>query len=185
MTWIPFVIVCPLVGLAGFVDAIAGGGSLISLPAYLLTGISAHMAIGTNKLSSGMGTLVATAEFARSGYIRAKLAGLAIVCAIIGANTGSHLALLLSDHWSRLLLLIVLPLTAVYLLCRKSALATTPTSPLSPPKTAVYTGLIALALSAYDGFYGPGAGTFIYPASQGIAEKSWRLGGEFIMNFLE
>lgn len=169
MSWLTFVIVCPLVGLAGFVDAIAGGGGLISLPAYLLTGIPTHMAIGTNKLSSGMGTLVATAEFARSGYIRVKLALLAVICAIIGANFGSHLALMLSDHWFRLFLLVVLPLTALYLLWHKSALATTPTIALSPQKTTVYTGLIAVVLGAYDGFYGPGAGTFMLLALTAIA----------------
>ena len=49
-----FLIVCPLVFLAGFVDAVAGGGGLISLPAYMIAGLPVHFAIGTNKLSSGM-----------------------------------------------------------------------------------------------------------------------------------
>ena len=57
-----FLIVCPLVFLAGFVDAIAGGGGLISLPAYLIAGLPVHTAIGTNKLSSGMGTAVYSCE---------------------------------------------------------------------------------------------------------------------------
>lgn len=79
-----FLIVCPLVFLAGFVDAIGGGGGLISLPAYLMAGIPAHFAVGTNKLSSAMGTTVATLEFARSGYIRLKLAFLSVLAAIVG-----------------------------------------------------------------------------------------------------
>lgn len=49
-----FLIVCPLVFIAGFVDAVAGGGGLISLPAYLIAGLPVHTAIGTNKLSSRM-----------------------------------------------------------------------------------------------------------------------------------
>lgn len=49
-----YLIICPLVGIAGFVDAIAGGGGLISLPAYLIAGIPVHNALGTNKLSSTM-----------------------------------------------------------------------------------------------------------------------------------
>ena len=60
---IHFLIICPLVFLAGFVDAVAGGGGLISLPAYLIAGFPVHFAIGTNKLSSGMGTLIATAKW--------------------------------------------------------------------------------------------------------------------------
>ena len=49
-TILQFIIVCPMVFLAGFVDAIAGGGGLISLPAYLIAGVPTHMALGTNKM---------------------------------------------------------------------------------------------------------------------------------------
>ena len=61
ITFIQYIIVCPLVFLAGFVDAIAGGGGLISLPAYMLAGLPVHNAIGTNKLSSAMGATLTTA----------------------------------------------------------------------------------------------------------------------------
>ncbi|MBQ2400029.1 MAG: TSUP family transporter, partial [Muribaculaceae bacterium] len=53
-----YLIVCPLVFLAGFIDAIAGGGGLISLPAYLIAGLPPHSAIGTNKFSACLGTTV-------------------------------------------------------------------------------------------------------------------------------
>ena len=69
-----FLIVCPLLFLAGFVDSIAGGGGLISLPAYLFAGLPVHTAIGTNKLSSACGTSLTTARFIRGGLIRWKLA---------------------------------------------------------------------------------------------------------------
>ena len=62
-----FLIVCPLLFLAGFVDSIAGGGGLISLPAYIFAGLPMHLAIGTNKLSSTCGTSLATARFIRKG----------------------------------------------------------------------------------------------------------------------
>lgn len=64
-----FLIVCPLVFIAGFVDAVAGGGGLISLPAYLIAGLPVHTAIGTNKLSSGMGTAMAIWQYGKSGFI--------------------------------------------------------------------------------------------------------------------
>ena len=60
-----FLIVCPMLFLAGFVDSIAGGGALISLPAYVFAGLPMHLAIGTNKLSSACGTSLATARFIR------------------------------------------------------------------------------------------------------------------------
>lgn len=69
---IQYLIVCPLVFVAGLVDSIAGGGGLIALPAYLIAGVPAHMALGTNKMSSAMGTVVSTARFARNGYLRGK-----------------------------------------------------------------------------------------------------------------
>ena len=71
-TILQFIIVCPMVFLAGFVDAIAGGGGLISLPAYLIAGVPTHMALGTNKMSSMMGTAIATGRFAKNGYIQFK-----------------------------------------------------------------------------------------------------------------
>lgn len=61
-----FFIVCPLVFLAGFVDAIAGGGGLISLPAYMFAGVPVHNAIATNKLSSATGTAVSTWHLVKS-----------------------------------------------------------------------------------------------------------------------
>ena len=60
MSFHTFIILCPLIFLAGFVDSIAGGGGLISLPAYIFTGIPIHNAIATNKLSSSTGTCVST-----------------------------------------------------------------------------------------------------------------------------
>ena len=74
LTLAHFLIVCPLVALAGFVDSIAGGGGLISLPAYLLSGLPVHACIATNKLSSSMGTTLTTVRYAREGYIQFKLA---------------------------------------------------------------------------------------------------------------
>lgn len=64
-----FLIVCPLVFLAGFVDAIAGGGGLISLPAYMFAGIPMHNAIATNKLSSATGTFVSTFRLVKNRHV--------------------------------------------------------------------------------------------------------------------
>ncbi len=69
-----FLIVCPFLFLAGLVDAIGGGGGLISLPAYLIAGLPTHTAIATNKLSSTCGTTLATARFIKNGLVNFKLA---------------------------------------------------------------------------------------------------------------
>ena len=69
LTPVTYLIVLPLVFLAGFVDSVAGGGGIISLPAYLMAGIPAHLAAGTNKVVNGTGTLVAALKYFRSGKV--------------------------------------------------------------------------------------------------------------------
>ena len=85
-----FFIVCPLVFLAGFVDSIAGGGGLISFPAYMLAGVPVHVILGTSKLSSFPGSIVAAARFAKNKYIQWKLALPCGVMAVIGAFWGGR-----------------------------------------------------------------------------------------------
>ena len=65
-----YLILFTLVFLAGFVDSIAGGGGLISLPAYIIAGVPAHFAIGTNKLSSTLGTSISTWRYLKQGYLK-------------------------------------------------------------------------------------------------------------------
>ena len=162
-----FLIVCPLVFLAGFVDAIAGGGGLISLPAYLIAGLPAHYAIGTNKMSSSMGTAVATWKYWKNGYIQWKLAICCAAFALVGSNIGARLGLLLDEQVFRIVLLIILPATAIYLLFRKN-LGSKEDSQLSKA-TYVICMIIAGLIGVYDGFYGPGTGTFLIILLTGVA----------------
>lgn len=159
-TFLPYIIVCPLVFLAGFIDAIAGGGGLISLPAYLIAGLPAHGAIGTNKFSSTMGTTIATWQYARNGFIHWKQIIVAIPATLIGAYIGSNLALLVPENDFKILMLFILPLTAAYILFRKKALTGCET-PYPARKTALIIGALSFGIGMYDGFYGPGTGTFL------------------------
>ena len=162
-----FLIVCPLVFLAGFVDAVAGGGGLISLPAYMIAGLPVHFAIGTNKLSSGMGTTLATARFAKNGYIAWKNALLCIVTALIGSSLGAKLALQLDDYYFKRLILVILPCTALYLTFGKPFVGEKESFPVR--KMILFSALIAFIIGIYDGFYGPGTGTFLLLLLTGIA----------------
>lgn len=159
ITMTHFLIVCPLVFLAGFVDSIAGGGGLISLPAYMISGIPVHSAIGTNKLSSGMGTSLATWRYYKNGYIEWKLALVCAVCAWFASNLGAHLGLLLDDGVFKIVLLFILPLTAYYVF--KCKVLDVEREPFSKKKTTVIAMAVASVIGAYDGFYGPGTGTFL------------------------
>ena len=68
-----YLIVCPLVFLAGLVDSIAGGGGLISLPGYLIAGVPAHLALGTNKMGSTIGTSISAVRLLKHGYLKGKM----------------------------------------------------------------------------------------------------------------
>lgn len=154
-----YIIICPLVFLAGFIDAIAGGGGLISLPAYIFTGLPVINCIATNKMSSSMGTTIATVKYAKGGFIPWKLALFCIPCAFAGSTIGANIALSISNEVFRIIMLIILPLTAVYVLTRKEL--TSKKEPHSSKVMLILSMLIAFAIGIYDGFYGPGTGTFL------------------------
>ena len=155
-----FLIVCPLVFLAGFVDSIAGGGGLISLPAYLLAGLPIHNAIATNKLSSTTGTLVSTLRLVRNHFADLKLALPCMAASFCGSILGARIALLTSDAILKIVLLILLPIVAFYVLKKKDL---EPDLTTQPAQLTQLTILISssLLIGIYDGFYGPGTGTFL------------------------
>lgn len=162
-------LVCALVFLAGYVDAIAGGGGLISLPAYMIAGLPTHTAIATNKMSSAMGTALTTWRFAKSGYIQWKLASLCVVAALLGSAIGSNLVLIVADVYLRLLLLVLLPATAVYVMRSKALEEDNGKNELSSGRMVTISVLVAFVVGAYDGFYGPGTGTFLMLLLTGAA----------------
>ena len=153
-----FLIVCPLTFLGGFVDAVAGGGGLISLPAYMIAGVPVHNAIATNKLSSGMGTTTSTYRLAKLGYIPWRRAALCILMAIIGSSAGANLALMVDAELFKRIMLVIIPLTALYVMRNKKM---DEKEPLSSRQTVIRSALVALLIGVYDGFYGPGTGTFL------------------------
>ena len=161
LTPLHYLIVCPLIFVAGFIDSIAGGGGLISLPAYLISGLPVHTCIATNKLSSSMGTVISTGRYVRAGYVNLRLSVFCVAAALVGASLGANLALMLDDTLFRLLMLVILPLTAFYVLRRKDLFANNQRDDLPFVRLAALASVIAFALGLYDGFYGPGTGTFL------------------------
>lgn len=170
---ITLLIVCPLVFLAQLVDSIAGGGGLISLTAYLLGGLPAHVAIGTNKLSAAIGTAIATGRFAKSGYIKLKLAAPAVAGALAGSAIGAQLALLTPDGIFQWIMVVALPLTAFFVL-RKRSLQVEPDVQIPMTKQLVIIAVASFGIGMYDGFYGPGTGTFMLIAFTAAAKLPLR-----------
>lgn len=166
---ITYFIVCPLVFLAGLMDSIAGGGGLISLPAFLLAGLPAHNAIATNKLSSAIGTTVSTARFAKNGYIKLKFVLPCIVLSLIGSVSGANLSLHMSDSVLKKVMLVILPVVALLVLLDRKGNVPEDGVPITP-RIMIISLMAAFVIGAYDGFYGPGTGTFLILIFTGIAK---------------
>lgn len=164
-----YLIVCPLVFLAGLVDAVAGGGGLISLPAYMIAGLPAHNAIGTNKVSACMGTSLATYKFWKKGFIPVRQAAFCAALALIGSTLGARLVLMVGDNIIKIIMLLILPLTAFYVFKNKDLAAGKGRTPYPEDKTLLISMFFAFAIGLYDGFYGPGTGTFLLLLLTGVA----------------
>ena len=167
LTLTHFLIVCPLCFVAGFVDAVAGGGGLISVTAYMLAGLPTHFAVATNKLSAGMATTLSTIRYAKFGYIDLKLGLLCAAVSLVGSTLGAKLALVVSDYYFKIIILFILPIVAYNTFRGSSWL--TEKEPYSEGKTALLAVPFAFFLGMYDGFYGPGAGVFLLIGLTAIA----------------
>ena len=152
-------LICLGVFCASFMDAIGGGGGIISLPSYLLAGVPVHFALGTNKLSSCIGTVASTVRYVKNGCVDWVLAIPSIVLALAGAHFGTRLQLTVDERYLKFVLLIVLPVIAAILL-KKKDLPEKRKSMNEWLRRGIIWGF-SLVVGTYDGFYGPGTGTFL------------------------
>ena len=152
-------LICVGVFCASFVDAIGGGGGIISVPCYLLAGLPAHFALGTNKLSSCIGTVASTVRYIKNGCVDWLLGIPSIILALVGAHLGTRLQLMVEEKYLQYILLAVLPVIAVIML-RKKQLPEQKGSMNEWLRRSIVWGA-TLLVGTYDGFYGPGTGTFL------------------------
>ena len=161
-----YLIVCPLIFLGGFVDSVAGGGGLITLPAYLMAGLPTHMAMGTNKVVNAIGTGTAALRYLKGGRVQLRVALVAAVTALVGSVIGTRVALLIPEDILKILMLVALPVVAVVLTVKKDfgREGSTPAKAYSSRYEAAAAALIGLLIGCYDGLVGPGTGTFMIMA---------------------
>ena len=157
-------VVCPLIFLAGFVDSVAGGGGLISLPAYLFVGIPVHLASGTNKVVNSTGTAVAAWRYFRSGKVDLRAAVWAAGGALAGAAVGARLALWFSERMLQTCVLVALPVVAVILVVKKDFGRETAEKDWTVRQIHLLSVVIGVVTGMYDGMIGPGTGTFMIMA---------------------
>jgi uncharacterized membrane protein YfcA len=147
--------------LAGFVDAIAGGGGLITVPMLLLAGASPLQALATNKLQGTFGAATALVSYARAGQVRpSDQLGMALISALAGAG-GALIAHLIPVAALRLMMPVVLVGIALFFALKPGLTDTA--RPRRIPVAAFSFAVVPL-IAAYDGFFGPGTGSFFMMA---------------------
>lgn len=154
-------LICPLVFLGGFVDSIAGGGGLISLPSYILVGLPAHMAFGTNKFSSFLGTSFSVFRFIKNKKVHIKAVLSSAISAILGSALGANLTLALDEIYLKYCLLVLLPAAAIFVLSKRDFGKVDRAKNLSDKMIIIFSAISGLFIGAYDGFFGPGTGAFL------------------------
>ena len=163
MTLTPFMflLVCPFLFLAGFVDSIAGGGGLVSMPIYLLAGLPPHTAVATNKLSSKCGTALPTVRFVKNKLINLKLAVPSVIAAVAGSSLGARISVSISETVLRNIIICVLPVAAFFVLNKKMFSGEGKKAAAVTKRTVTVSMISAFLIGVYDGLYGPGTGSFL------------------------
>ena len=156
------IILFPLIFFAGFVDSIAGGGGLISLPAYLFIGLPGHNALATNKLSSSLGTIVSVSRFANSKAIIFEIGIFSVIFSFLGSFLGAKLAMYIPEYILKIILSILIPIAALLILFRHNNNQNVEKETnYKKLKMIILSSLIGFSIGMYDGFFGPGTGTFL------------------------
>ena len=153
---------------AGFVDAIAGGGGTLTVPALLAAGLPPHLALGTNKGQSVFGAATSFGRYARSPLLDRKQALLTFPLGLCGSLVGARLVLWMSPAALRPVVIGLLIAVAAFLAVRRPG-SSAPGKSVARPLLAA--GAVAVLFGAYDGFFGPGTGTFLIAAFVALLGK--------------
>ena len=158
--------------ISGFIDAIAGGGGLITVPSLLAVGIPPHMALATNKLQSTFGSSTAAFFFYKKGFFKFLEVALGLIFTFIGAILGAISVLFINANFLNFIVPFLLALILIYTIFAPN-LGEKQTN--AKMKKSVFYLIFGLGLGFYDGFFGPGTGsfwTFAIIGLLGLAMKS-------------
>ncbi len=157
LTFEIYVLLCLAGAFGGFVDSIAGGGGIITVPVLMAVGISPHLALGTNKLQACFGSCTASIHYVRSELVDIKKVVAGIVFTAIGAVIGTVTIQLINADFLKQILPVLLTAIFLYLLFSPN-LGKLDSHPVVHPFLFYLTA--GLAIGFYDGFFGPGTGSF-------------------------
>lgn len=143
--------------VAGFVDSIAGGGGLITVPVLLLAGFSPVESLGTNKFQGLFGSASSTIAYAQKGQVDLRKQLPAAVMSCIGGGVGALLATVIPGEWLRLVLPFLLVAIALYFALKPSMNDVDRAQRMTP---FLFGLTVVPMIGFYDGVFGPGAGSF-------------------------
>ena len=150
-----------LVFFAGIVDALAGGGGLLTLPTYLAVGLPPALLLGTNKCASTIGLAVSTTRYWRRLRFSLKEFFPVILVGLIASAIGARLAISLDPAWIRYLLIAALPPLAYSVYSKHDFGQEDRSRSLDKDKLLSRQMTLSASIGGYDGFFGPGTGTFL------------------------
>ncbi|WOT04070.1 sulfite exporter TauE/SafE family protein [Shewanella youngdeokensis] len=158
-----------IIGLmAGFIDAVAGGGGLLSIPALLTMGVSPHMALATNKLAACFSSSMAAYTYYKQRLFSPILWYHAFIATFIGAVVGTLVVSIIDKQSLEKWLPLIIIAIAIYTLLQPNAMGCKNCDIPTKPKPKVIQWLQGLILGFYDGFAGPGVGAFWTVSSTGL-----------------
>jgi len=160
ITVVKIILLCAVGFVAAAVDAIAGGGGLISLPAILTAGVPPHFALGTNKAASSCGSFTSAYTFTRLGKVFIPLMKFTIPCTLAGSAVGVLAALKIDQGFLQIIILVLIFATAIYTIVKKDFGNEDKFTGLTR-KSIIQGCAFAFSLGFYDGFFGPGTGSFL------------------------
>jgi uncharacterized protein len=182
---VTIMLLCAAGFIAAAVDSIAGGGGLISLPALLLAGVPPYYSLGTNKFASTSASLTSSLKYARSGKINFKLVRYMIPCTLIGAVVGVKCVLNINEKILYPMVLVMVLFVGIYSLVSRTIGAKDESFDIPEKRQIIKGCLLAFGLGFYDGFFGPGTGSFLIFGLIGIFKFNFikAAGNARILNF--
>ena len=145
---------------AGIIDAVCGGGGLITIPTMLAVGIPVHFITGTNQCSAWLGSGVAAYDYIKSGNFHLKSALITLPFSMLGAFLGAKLNLLLPEQYLKIFMIISVPIIAIFIFTNKKLGETDRIDEKSNRSILLWSAVIGFVIGGYQGFYGPGGGLF-------------------------
>ena len=151
--------ICPMLFIGGLIDGAVGGGGLIALPAYIMTGMPVHFAYGCNKLQSCIGTSASLYRYIKSGLFDKKTALISAIPAILGSFAATKIILWLNESTIKIMVIILVPCVLVLMLLKRRQAQGELTHVELTAKNLSKCLIVGLLLGFYDGLFGPGGGT--------------------------